>query len=236
MPEARPLRRPPGLQVLVRKRGWRPARSGLYLGRLCAVLLMVSLLAACAAGPRASAPPEVVARAIHPNGGPAEVTLVTVINNRTGAGDHSALILSGSQRVVFDPAGSFELAAAPRRGDVLYGISPAVEAIYKGYHARDTHHLRVQTLSVSREAADAAIATAEGFAPAGPGFCAVRTGAVLRNLPGLEGLPGSFFPRRLADALAERTGVEGSLVFVDDIPPEARTRMLGDDAAAAPAG
>lgn len=203
-------------------------RPGASLLRALALLLLVPLIAACAGGPRVTAPPEVVARATYVNGGPAEITLLTVVNNRTGAGDHSALVIAGSQRVLYDPAGSFAHPRTPRSGDVLYGLSPALETIYLGYHARETHHVISQTIPVDRATADAAIATAERLPTAGPGFCAVRTAAVLRSLPGLEGLPSTFFPRRLSESLAAATGTPVRQIFVEDIPPAARTRGPDD--------
>ena len=192
--------------------------------RRLGLILLVPLLAACVGLPRAEPPPEVVARAIHPNGADTEITLLTVVHNRTGSGDHSALLISGSHRVIYDPAGSFELAEVPRRGDVLFGISPAVEAVYLGYHARETHHVIAQRLALTPAQAEAAIAAAERQPVAGPGFCAVRTGAVLRSLPGLEGLGSTFFPRRLAERFAAQPGVEERQIFVEDVPAWARTR------------
>jgi len=206
--------------------------------RRLGLLLILPLLAACAALPRAEPPPEVVARAMHANGGDTEITLLTVVNNRTGSGDHSALLIAGSHRVIYDPAGTFQIPQAPRRGDVLFGASPAVEDVYLGYHARETHHVVAHRLTLSPAQAEAALAAAKAQRVAGPGFCAIRTGAVLRAIPGLEGLSGSPWPRRLADSFAALPGVEERRIFLEDVPPWARTR--GPDAppaspAAAPA-
>lgn len=192
--------------------------------RRLGLVLILPLLAACAAVPRADPPPEVVARAMHANGGDTEVTLLTVVHNRTGSGDHSALLIAGSHRVIYDPAGTFAIPEAPRRGDVVYGISPEVEAVYLGYHARETHHVVAHRLALTPAQAEAAIAAAQAQRVAGPGFCAIRTGAVLRSIPGLEGLSGSPWPRRLADSFAARPGVEERRIFVEDVPAWARTR------------
>lgn len=200
--------------------------------RRLGLILLIPLLAACVGLPQADPPPEVVARAIHPNGGTTEVTLLTVMNNRTGAGDHSALLIAGSHRVIYDPAGTFEIAQAPRRRDVLFGVSAAVEAVYLGYHARETHHVLAQRLALSPAQAEAALAAAEAQRVAGPGMCAIRTGAVLRSIPGLEGLGGSPFPRRLAERLAALPGVEERRIDLEDVPVWARTR--GPDTAPPP--
>ena len=192
--------------------------------RRLGLILLIPLLAACVGLPRADPPPEVVARALHPNGGAPEITLLTVVHNRTGSGDHSALLIAGSHRVIYDPAGSFEIPEVPRRRDVLVGVSPAVENVYLGYHARETHHVLAQRLELTPAQAEAALAAAEAQRVAGPGMCAIRTGAVLRSVPGLEGLGGSPFPRRLAERFAAMPGVEERRIDMADVPAWARTR------------
>ena len=62
----------------------------------------------------------------HPSG--AKVTLITVLSTQDGSGAHSALIVNGAQRVIFDPAGSLSHASLAERGDVIYGANPAVPA------------------------------------------------------------------------------------------------------------
>ena len=212
--------------------GLRTVLTGLRLGLLAA--LAAAVLAACGGGPGASLPDEVVASARHANGGPTEITLLTVVHNRTGAGDHSALLIAGEERVIYDPAGTFRLEVAPRRGDVIHGVSPDVEVIYLGYHARETHHVVAQTLPLTAAQARAAQATAAGFRPAPAGFCAIRTGAVLRSIPGLEGLSTSPWPRRLSERFGALPDVTETRIDLDDIPLSARPR--GPESLAAPAG
>ena len=99
----------------------------LFLNRIFSVLTLV-ILAGCGAGndmrPDASA--EVISSASYRHDGPAALTLYTMINNRSGAGAHSSVMINGSQRVIFDPAGTVRLSAVPERGDVLYGLTPQV--------------------------------------------------------------------------------------------------------------
>ena len=212
------------------------AKPGLW--RLALLVAVMLGLAGCGGGAkRAAAPDPVPARALQPNPGAAEVTLLTVVNNRSGAGDHAALLIAGTQRVIYDPAGSFDLPSVPRRHDVLYGISPTVEEVYLGYHARATHHVVAQTLPLEQAQADALIATAEAQSPATAGLCAVRASAVLRTLPELAGLSTSFFPRRLRESFADRPGVTRRRIDVTDIREAARTRGPGfvPDTPASPA-
>ena len=58
-------------------------------------------------------------------------------------------MINGSQRVIFDPAGTVRLSAVPERGDVLYGISPKVADFYARAHARETFHVVIQEIEVS---------------------------------------------------------------------------------------
>lgn len=186
-------------------------------------LLLLPVLAACA-DPRPFAPEDVVSRALYPNGGDTHLTLFTVINNRTGAGDHSAMLISGEHRVIYDPAGTWFHSAAPQRNDVHYGISPRMEQFFIGYHARATHHVVVQTIPVTREQAAIAMRIAEESRPAGPGTCASRTGGILRSLPGMQGVPSTPFPRILMSAVADLPGVTTRRVHVEDLPPDVLPR------------
>ena len=100
------------------------------------------------------------------------MTLITMIDNGTQSGAHTALIVNGSQRVIFDPAGSFQNERVPRRDDVLYGISPAVLAAYKGAHARSEYHIVLQTVEVRPDVAEQAIRLAIARGSVGDAQCA----------------------------------------------------------------
>jgi hypothetical protein len=186
------------------------------------LLLLLPLLAACGVASNAP-PPDMATRSVHTHSGPAQVTLLTVVNNRTGSGDHSALLIEGTERLIFDPAGTFDIPQVTRYRDVVYGVSPAVETVYLGYHARATHDVIVQTLPLTREQADAAIAAAEARGISAPGLCAVNSSAVLRAVPGLDGLQSALRPVRLSENFGALPGVQTRTVVMDDIPPTART-------------
>jgi len=186
------------------------------LARLALILLLPALLAACA-GQRVWAPEEEVQRALYTQSGASEITLFTVINRRTGAGDHSSMIIDGDHRILYDPAGTWFNRHAPRRNDVHYGVSPQVERVYIDYHARETHDVIAQTLRVTPAQAAIALRAAESQSPAGAGQCAVRNAAILRKVDGLGHLPGSFFPRRLMDAFGEVPGVVTRRIEASDV-------------------
>ena len=197
------------------------------LRRLAVLGLLIVGLAGCGGVTRGPAPDPVspAARAAHD--GPASVTLLTVKNVQSGGGDHAALLIKGSERVLYDPAGSFELPVVPRRHDVLYAITPEVEQIYLGYHARATHYVVARSLSLDRAAADRLIALAEAEPPARPGFCAIRAGAVLRNLDGMQDLSGSPWPSTLGRSFGAKPGVTNRRITATDVPLWARTRGPG---------
>jgi predicted small lipoprotein YifL len=72
---------------------------------LLALTALVSL-AACGAEP-IWAPDDAVATARYEHPGPTSITLYTVLSTRSGAGAHAGLLINGSQRVLFDPAGTW---------------------------------------------------------------------------------------------------------------------------------
>lgn len=180
--------------------------------------LALIFLTGCGAGvdTRPDASPEVISSASYRHPGPTSLTLYTMINNRSGDGAHTSLMINASQRVIFDPAGTVRLSAVPERGDVLYGITPQVADFYARAHARETYHVVIQTVEVPPEVAERALQLAEAHGPVASALCAVRTAAILRQLPGFEDIRTTFFPKRLMDSFAELPGVQTSRVFEND--------------------
>jgi hypothetical protein len=178
----------------------------------CAVLS----LAGCAAESVWSTDEE-VSRAAYAHDGPPRLTVYTMINNKSGAGAHTALMINGNQRMIFDPAGSFNsLRTLPERNDVLYGITPNVEDVYTRYHARKTFHVRIQRLDVSPELAARAMRLVEDAGPVPNAACSLATSRILGELfPGQVGT--SWFPKKTADDFARIPGVtEETLYEYDD--------------------
>ena len=138
---------------------------------------------------------------------PPSITLFTVIGIPRGEGGHSALMINGSQRVVYDPAGSWNHPRIPERHDVLYGVTDNFKRFYIDYHARSTYWVAEDRVPVSREVADLAIARAEANGAANKSFCAVETGSVLRGLPGFENAPTGFSPIKLRNWFRTLPGV-----------------------------
>lgn len=186
-------------------------------------VLALAVLAGCAGEgqQRGAATPDEVARAAYRHDGPPSLTLYTVINNRSETGGHAALMINASQRVIFDPAGSFHHADTPRRGDVLYGITPPFRHGYESMHARETHHVVAHEVQVSPEVAEQALRLAQSYGPVSQTQCAVATANVLRELPGFENVRSTLYPGQLMRSFEAVTGAEPRKYYEDFTPPAA---------------
>ena len=149
--------------------------------------------------------------------GPPRISLYTMVNNESGAGAHSALVINASQRVIFDPAGTIKHDVFIEQDDVLYGATPSVLEFYTRAHARKTHHVVIQDLDVSPEIAERALQLVRANGPVTSAFCASASSAILRQIPGFEGIGQTMFPNRLAADFAKIRGVrEQKLYEYDD--------------------
>lgn len=138
---------------------------------------------------------------------PPSITLFTVIGIPRGEGGHTALMINGSQRVIYDPAGSWNHPQIPERHDVLYGITDNFKNFYIDYHARETYWVAEDTVPVSRQVADIAIRRVEANGAANKSFCAVETGNVLGGVPGFENAPTGFSPIKMREWFLTLPGV-----------------------------
>lgn len=184
--------------------------------RLVALVFLVLGVAGCVNRPAGRATDDQIATVSYRDSGPASLTLYTVVNNRTNDGAHTALLINASERVIFDPAGSFRAEVVPERGDVLYGITPAVEQAYRSAHARSTYRVEMQTIQVTPAQAEAAYRAAVTNGRVMGGFCASATANILRQVPGFEDIRTTLFPRKLQAQFASLPGVEFEQYFEDD--------------------
>jgi len=184
--------------------------------RLAALLALVCVTLAGCAAEEIWATDEAVARAAYRAPGPMTVTLLTAVSNRSGNGGHSALLIDGQQRVLYDPAGSWWHPDIPERNDVLFGMSPAYFDFYMDYHARETFHVVVQTLEISPETAAALIAGVQAQGASPRAYCARSISSVLTNTPGFEEIGVSFFPTAIMRDFDRIPGVATRQVFDDD--------------------
>lgn len=182
-------------------------------------------LAACGAEPK-WAPDEAVRAARYSTGNPPSVTLLTVIGTTTGTGGHSALVIDGSQRVIFDPAGTWFHPAVPERNDVDYGINDRMLRFYFDYHARESWYVREQRVPISAATAEALIARVERNGAVAKMMCAAETSAVLRDIPGFEHMPSTYSPLKLAKAFGALPGVVAKDHYDNDPDDNAGVLMV----------
>ena len=187
--------------------------------RAFATILVATIgitLAGCANN-SGTAPAEEISSAQFNNPEPASVSVLTMVNTRNGGGEHSALLINGSQQVIYDPAGTFRHSQLPRRDDMVYGITPRFADYYNSYHARFGYFVRVQTLEMSREEADRMIASAQARGHVGKLFCAAAVSDVLNDFPQFSDIRNTLFPGAIMKRVAMIDSVQTTEVHEDDI-------------------
>ncbi len=184
--------------------------------RIFASLAALALLGACAVNTGGDSTIEEVNANAFRAGGQPSLTLFTMVNNRTGEGGHSSLMVNGSQRVIFDPAGSFRDPRVVERADVLYGITPGWLKAYKSSHARVTFHVVSQEIPVTAAQAEQALRLVQSNGQVGGGFCANATSTILSRIDGLGGISTTFFPVRLMEQMEKMPNVTTTKLFEDD--------------------
>ncbi|MCH2167441.1 MAG: hypothetical protein MK107_06960 [Oceanicola sp.] len=185
------------------------------LKRILVAAALPVLLAGCTAEP-VWAPEAQVTASLYTHDGPPSLTLFTVINNRTEAGAHAGLMVNGSHRVIFDPAGTFKHPSIPERNDVHYGARPAVANLYVDYHARETFRVVTQTIEVSPEVAEQALLAVQEYGAVPKARCTVAVTRVLQQLPGFESISTSYFPTSAMEEFAELPGVVEQTFYDND--------------------
>jgi len=165
------------------------------------------LLAGCEVPEENSASPAEVSQAAYQHAGPPALTLYTVINNYSGAGAHSALMVNADQRAIYDPAGTFYHPHLPEVGDVHYGMSPPAVDFYIDYHARESFRVIEQTIPVTPRQAAIAMAEIQRYGAAPKAHCTVSVASILSRVPGFEDTPSTWFPKKLMEAVSDRPGV-----------------------------
>jgi hypothetical protein len=174
--------------------------------RLLLCLAGLFMLAACTAQP-VWAPDDMVTRARYVSDSPPSITLFTVLNNTSNAGEHSALMINASQRVMFDPAGTWQHPQLPERNEVHFGMTPKMVDFYIDYHARENFRVIEQTILVSPEVAEIALQRAMAYGPVPKAQCTRATSSILRGTPGFESMPATLGPKKLMRAFGRLPGV-----------------------------
>jgi len=186
--------------------------------RLAAMLTAAALLLmGCGGGAEEKwASDEFVSRAAYSPGGQPTVTLYTMISNSTGSGGHSAIMINGSQRVLYDPAGSWQHPLVAERNDLHFGFTEFQRSFYIDFHARTTYHVVVQELPVSLAQANAMIVSVQQQGAAPKAYCTRHNSTAMQRVPGFESISTTWFPVKLMEQFANLPGVRTEKIFDDD--------------------
>jgi hypothetical protein len=180
------------------------------------ILALAALLGLAACAEPTWAPQAEVDAARFTAGPPTSITLYTVLNKQSGAGAHSAILVNASERVIFDPAGTWSHPRAPERNDVHFGMTDKAVAFYIDYHARETFDVVEQTVIVSPEVAELVLAKVKAYGAVPKAQCTTATSSILRSTPGFESLPSTMFPKQLSKPFGELPGVSTKVITDDD--------------------
>ncbi len=175
------------------------------------------LLAACVSTAEPKwAPDAEVARAAYSHNGSKKLTLFTVIDNYRNTGAHASLLINASQRVIFDPAGTWYHPHLPERNDVHFGMTDTVVEFYIDYHARTQYRVIIQEIQVSPDVAERVLQRAMAYGAVPKAQCSRAVTSILRGVPGFETIPSTWFPRTVSEAFGKLPGVTTRVVYDDD--------------------
>lgn len=192
--------------------------------RFLAVLAAAFVLAGCTTNDDFASEEEIRAVA-YTHDGPPSLTLYTMVSNDTGKGAHTSLLINASQRVAWDPAGSFRAKSITASEDVVYGMTPKMVDIYTRFHARKTYHVIIQELPVSADVAEQALQLVRSYGATPQATCALSTSAILRSLPGFEDIPSTYYPNKLYEAFKRYGPTERKLYEYD---ADDKTKVLAE--------
>jgi len=187
-------------------------------GLLLAIALPLAL-AGCSYPEANNSSDALIASKRFANTGPTTLTLYTVISNTSGSGAHSGLAISGSEHILFDPAGSFAHPKVAERDDVVFGFGPSLRSSYIDYHSRITFYTVEQTIEVTPEVAEMALRKALAYGAVPHAMCANSITDILSQLPGFEGIKRTYYPGKLMDNFASLANVK-TQTYRDDDPDE----------------
>lgn len=192
---------------------------------LLAGLAASTALAGCMAVEVGASDDEIAAVAYR-SPGPTKITLYTMVSTQNDEGLHSGLLISASQQVLFDPAGSWYHQSLPERGDVIFGMIPQAVEFYEDFHARETVKVTIQSVEVSPEVAEMALGLARANGPVGNAFCSNSISKLLVQLPGFEAVEVTMFPKNLRESFSQVPGVQTR--YRQDLDSDDHKSLLGN--------
>ena len=177
------------------------------------------------------ATPEEIARARYVSSEPPSITLMSMVDERSGSSAHSGVLINASQQVLFDPAGTFTHPELPRSGDIHYGMTPRFVDYYERYHARFGYFVEVQRVVVTKEQAEQVLANAEARGKSLKMECGLAVSGVLQSVPPFTGMGTAFFPESIREDFARIPGVETRRIYEND---KGQNKVWEQEEAAAP--
>jgi len=173
--------------------------------KIASIFALISALAGCVAQlPWAS--DERVTRAAYRDQAPTSITLMVAVT-KSGSAAHTALMINASQRVIYDPAGTFYDKEVPERADLHYGITPQKLDKYIDYQSEKGLKWVMLTKIVKPAVAEAAFRAAIENGASMSGFCAHNSTLVISRTPGFENFPVDIMPKKALNAFAALPGV-----------------------------
>lgn len=197
--------------------------------RLFICLSLLLGLAACGAEPH-WAPDDAVRKARFVSGDSPSITLYTVVRKDTGAGGHSGLLIDGSERVLYDPAGTWYHPFVPERNDLHFGMTEQMRKFYIDYHAREDWDVIEQKIPVSMAQAEQIRRNAEQYGAARKSYCANAISTILQGVPGFESIGHTWFPVKLSERFADLPGVSYRVYHDNDPSNNHGVLMVQQDA------
>lgn len=174
-----------------------------YGVRAFAAFVGIGVLVSCGPAEPVWAPDAEVQRAVYRDDTSPTLTLFTVVSRKNGFGAHSSLLVNApSQRLIFDPAGTFKHPHLPERNDVHFGMSDKAVAFYIDYHARVTYDVIEQEIPVSPAVAELALQKVMAYGAVPKAQCTNSITDILAGLPGFENVPQTWYPTKLSEWVA----------------------------------
>jgi hypothetical protein len=177
------------------------------------VPVIIFLITSCTTKKVTWAPEDEVISATYQNNKPTSITLLTMINNTTGMGGHSALLINSEERILFDPAGTFKHPQIPEQHDVFFGMNDTALERYIDYHARPTIHVVMQSTEIESKVAIKLTNLVKNYGPVQDMMCSYAITEVLNQVPNFITIPKSYFPKTTMENFSKLEGVTTTKVF-----------------------
>ncbi len=175
------------------------SRSGVSVGRGALASAVVACLLTGCAGVDLTTDAEFIKElraetSYLPVNAPPSTTLVLAEHKGGSGAVHAALIVTGSERLIYDPSGSFTHPDTRRYGDVVYGASDDIVELFALHNADKNHDAVMRTIALQPEEAETMLDAARTHGGAMPGFCAKSVASVLRSVPRFASMRDTFWP------------------------------------------